>query len=38
MLAGTTGNLNVRGPNLIEVSHSERLLTMHLLGINCISS
>jgi len=32
MLAGTTGNLNVRSPSCAEASHSERLSTRHLRG------
>ena len=33
MLAGTTGILNVCLPNVTAASHSERLFTIHLLGI-----
>jgi len=38
IFAGTTGKRNVRLPNFTCVSHSLRLLTIHLLGINCTSS
>ena len=34
ILAGTTGNLKVLGPNCTVVSHSDLLLTIHLFGIN----
>lgn len=38
MFAGTTGILNECFPKVTVVSHSERLFTIHLLGINWTSS
>ena len=38
ILAGTIGKRNVRFPSFTVVSHSLRLDTIHLFGINCTSS